>query len=182
MQRPRGISAYAEDAPDDRDAGVRLSAALNRLAALRATIHGDWSDGPASLLAYATTDGDDGDRLGWALLTPTTRYTPPSIDPPAIMDAPVALRGRFEVVEERDLAIVDHSWLDLVSDVAVIDTPIADATPAPAIWRDPDIDGAALLEAVGVVTQDEAAVALAFAEDCAAMVRRAAAPPEPGVV
>ena len=152
MQRRQGISAHAEFAPVEPDVAARLSAALNRLAALRATLHGDWSDGPASLLAHANRDGDDcappcwtlNDRPAPALDIPAQRESPPAIE---------ALRGRFESAEAKTppTAAVDVSWLDLVEDATIIELDFA--TPG---WTDADAG------------ESEVAVATAFAEDCAA--------------
>ncbi len=153
MQRPQGISAHEGDAPGEPDVGLRLSAALKRLAALRATIHGDWSDGPASLLDVANVDLSDGETLCWTEVATPRPIGPdlnfaPAHEPPVaawVVETPMPLRGRFADPADAIPAVaapIDVSWLDLVDD--------DDAQPA----------ASTLAPAPG-----EMVVALAFAED-----------------
>ena len=148
MQRPQGISAHVGDAPGEPDAGVALSAALRRLAALRATIHGDWSQGLASLLDVANEDILAGATLCWAVDPGRTAAALELISKPAA-EEPLSLRGRFTETTDALPAAepVDASWLDLMS---------GDSRPAARSMPGPD------------VSIDEIAVALAFAEDCEA--------------
>ncbi len=159
MQRPQGISAHADDAPVEPDVGLRLSAALKRLAALRATIHSDWSDGPASLPEVANTELPAGDALCWTAdaapyaLAPDLPFAPvaeAAVVTSIVPEDPMPLRGRFS---ECDANPIDASWLDLVDESA---QPLA--PPAP------DTD----------MILDEIIVALAFADDSEAPAARPA--------
>lgn len=173
MQRPQGISAHAEDAPEDRDAGVRLSAALNRLAALRATIHGDWSDGPTSLPAWGNADTACGDDLHWTVAVANAPAAPELDTRGAPAPEPLPLRGRFESATE-DCVAVDRSWIDLV-EVAAVDAPLSGAPvadPLPAV----------AIPAVFEPECGEAAVLRAFDEDVAVRPSAPETAPEAAVV
>lgn len=89
-----------------RDDGAAMSSALHRLAALRATLYRDWSDGPASLVEFANQDRAA--KRGHPLLTARSWASPDfafAFDPAfpemlPVADSPLDLRGRFDCLDE----------------------------------------------------------------------------------
>lgn len=154
MQRPQVSPDAQESAPD---AGVVLGTALRRLGRLRAQLRGDWSDGPATLPAWANADGEDvwGD-LAWEPPAPEPQQTEHLL--PA---EPLPLRGRFDLEDDQSPPIAAIEEAAVIAafaedraahdDAGPVNAPLAGAAegllafldrlpaePAPVAFEEPD--------------------------------------------
>lgn len=102
MQRTQVMNAVETDVPALRDDGAAMANALHRLAALRATIYRDWSDGPSSLVAHANEETQKHARVhaarAYACMPPSLAFAG---DPNFMLEPPAPeLRGRFDCLDE----------------------------------------------------------------------------------
>ncbi len=105
MLRSQFRNAVEADVHAPRDDGAAMASALRRLAALRATLHRDWSDGPASLILFANEDGaaSHGDTPAPARAwdAATFEFTlDPAFQPEPPAETAPGLRGRFDCLDE----------------------------------------------------------------------------------
>jgi hypothetical protein len=163
MQRAQVMDAGETGVPAPRDDGAAMAAALHRLAALRATIYRDWSDGPSSLVEHANIDSVPPPSL--------LRARAYVVDPPPLDFAndpsfgaeppPLELRGRFDCNEDMppapaaaddDEEIVSFGAVGaaagLAAFLALADLPLAKSYP-PAKAMTPDQEEDVSIEAYG---------------------------------